>query len=71
MCISPFYYSTSQMAKVYVTRPTCGHELWGVTNTTRTQRQASKMSFPHWMSRLSLRVRVESSDIQTEQSQLR
>ena len=49
---------------IYVPTLTYGHELWVVTERTRSRIQASKMSFLHRGIRLSLRDRVSSLDLQ-------
>uniref|UniRef100_A0A8C6KM13 Reverse transcriptase domain-containing protein n=1 Tax=Nothobranchius furzeri TaxID=105023 RepID=A0A8C6KM13_NOTFU len=67
---------------IYVPILTYGHELWVMTERTRSQIQAAKMSFLRRVAGLSLRIRVRSSEIreglgveplllQIERSQLR
>jgi len=51
---------------VYVPILTYGHELWVVTERTRSQIQVAEMSFLHRVAGLSLRDRVRSSDIRRE-----
>ena len=51
---------------VYVPTLTYGHELWVVTERTRSRIQAAEMSFLRRVAGLSLRDRVRSSDIRRE-----
>ena len=51
---------------IYVPTLTCGHELWVVTERTRSRMQAAKMSFLQSVAELSLRDRVRTSDIRRE-----
>jgi len=51
---------------VYVPTLTYDHELWIVTERTRLRKQAAKISFFRRLARLSLRDRVQSSDIRRE-----
>uniref|UniRef100_A0A8C2ZPF1 Reverse transcriptase domain-containing protein n=1 Tax=Cyclopterus lumpus TaxID=8103 RepID=A0A8C2ZPF1_CYCLU len=51
---------------VYVPTLTYGHELWVVTERTRSRIQAAEMSFLRRVAGLSLRDRVRSSDIRGE-----
>ncbi|MDF4981257.1 hypothetical protein P3565_23090, partial [Vibrio parahaemolyticus] len=51
---------------IYVPTLTYGHKPWVVTERTRSQVQAAKMSFLRRMAGLSLRDRGRSSDIQRE-----
>uniref|UniRef100_A0A8C6L319 Reverse transcriptase domain-containing protein n=1 Tax=Nothobranchius furzeri TaxID=105023 RepID=A0A8C6L319_NOTFU len=48
---------------IYVPILTYGHELWVMTERTRSRIQAAEMSFLRRVARLSLRDRVRSSDI--------
>ena len=48
---------------IYVPTLTYGHELWVVTERTRSRIQTAEMSFLRRVSGLSLRDRVRSSDI--------
>ena len=48
---------------IYVPILTYGHELWVVTERTRSRIQAAEMSFLRRVVGLSLRDRVRSSDI--------
>ncbi len=47
---------------IYVPTPTCGHELWVVTERMRSQMQGAEMSFLHRVSGLCFRDKVRSSD---------
>jgi len=51
---------------VYVPILTYGHELWVVTERTRSRIQVAEMSFLRRVAGLSLRDRVRSSDIRRE-----
>ena len=51
---------------IYVPTLTYGHELWVVTERTRSRIQAAEMSFLRRVAGLSLRDRVRSSDIRRE-----
>ena len=51
---------------VYAPTLTYGHELWVMTERTRSRIQAAEMSFLRRVSGLSLRDRVRSSDIREE-----
>ncbi|KAK0132885.1 Retrovirus-related Pol polyprotein from type-2 retrotransposable element R2DM [Merluccius polli] len=51
---------------IFVPALTYGHELWVVTERTRSQVQAAEMSFLHRVAGLSLRDRVRSSVIREE-----
>ena len=51
---------------IYVPILTYGHELWVVTETTRSRIQAAEMSFLRRVAGLSLRDKVRSSDIRRE-----
>ena len=51
---------------IYVPTLTYGHELWVVTERTRSRIQAAKMSFLRRVAGLSLRDKVRSSDIRRE-----
>ena len=51
---------------IYVPTLTYGHELWVVTERTRTRIQAAKMSFLRRVAGLSLRDKMRSSDIRRE-----
>ncbi|XP_061769787.1 uncharacterized protein LOC133560831 [Nerophis ophidion] len=51
---------------IYVPILTYGHELWVMTERTRSQVQVAEMSFLHRVSELSLRDRVKSSVLREE-----
>ena len=51
---------------IYLPTLTYGHELWVVTERTRSRIQAAEMSFLRRVAGLSLRDRVRSSDIRRE-----
>ncbi|TWW63109.1 hypothetical protein D4764_03G0001170 [Takifugu flavidus] len=51
---------------IFVLTLTYGHELWVMTERTRSWVQAAKMSFLRWVAGLSLRDRVRSSAIREE-----
>ena len=51
---------------IYVPTLTNGHELWVVTERTRSRIQAAEMSFLRRVAGLSLRDKVRSSDIRRE-----
>ncbi|KAK0152442.1 putative uncharacterized transposon-derived protein F52C9.6 [Merluccius polli] len=51
---------------IFVPALTCGHELWVVTERTRSRVQAAKMNFLRRVAGLSLRDRVRSSVIREE-----
>ncbi|TWW59887.1 hypothetical protein D4764_06G0014170 [Takifugu flavidus] len=51
---------------IFVPTLTYGHELWVMTERTRSRVQAAEMCFIRWVAGLSLRDRVRSSAIREE-----